>query len=1427
MRAAIANDAVGSVEHGRVLFRRDGESRFSSVPLVDSGNRGWFGTIPAQPDGVVVEYLVEATSSDGAVQRWPRLVDGNAKDPTASSVGRRQALHLFQVDDGFSATPIITGEQNPFYKIIMPKREVSLLRSVAGRSSSNSVYNNRYHGTFVSVDPNGTRVRHLCSMRIRGNGSRSAFPPGLRLSFASDDLWKGVQNINLNSQHPHAQVLGAAIHQVMGFPAARATAVRLTINGEDWTRSGLPQFGHYTWNEVLDSDYVEARFASESDGNLYRGVGQANLNDRGDQVSNYRTYYRKRNHAARDDYSDVMQLCKVLDRNNDTSISEPQFLAEVNEIADIDQWMRYFALDALLCNLEGGFPTGRGDDYAMFRGGDGRFRLLPYDLDSILGRGEPGEDLTKSIFSYGNTRGLRRLFKNPEVIRLYFRHIRDFVETSYRPEVINRIIDEVLGSWVPASEIEEIKAFVPRRIAAVLGQIEGYTVAGSTLEYAGGFHRTKRPGFLLYGRFDPSEVVEVRVNGRSPSRVDLRAGTWTLRATAKDPLVSPGITPVVIEMRGSSGNVVDRAELQVWYDNGKMTEIEGVLPPGESRWDAKSGPYLITGELVVPDGAALHVEAGTSVFFSSSGAMRVSGKLDVAGTESHPVRFAAPVRPGSGDDGSVTWRGIVLDGAEPCSIAHAGIDGVDGASNVLDVTDTAISLRKVAFGRAAGKAIVARNAEIRVADCKFVSAREFVSTAGGVVVIEDSEFGEPSGEYSVVVGGLSEMPARVKGNTFSGGGSGGGIRLETDAVVTKNLFGSGSSTAEAAVVTANLAEVVVAGNGFLGWKAAISVGGKGRSVFEKNTLRFCSEAPLSGDTRAVEVSANLVAPAGAQIAFRQPDSAWPAGGRKASWELLELNEPDSVTSGAHLPLLAVHGVPPTGKSAPAPREVTFRYPGGKGFRLIGSGDALEVVGRFTAKCTVNDGSRIGVEVIDLTGAKIAFPDAASWETHAGHKEVMISEVLAVNRNSYAGNNRGCDAVELYNYGATEIDLGGYSLTDDPADRDKFVFPSGALIASHGYAVVELGVRDAVGKSLEAEFGLNRAGEQLLLYAPGSSDSTDPIDSVRFGRQIADFSIGRVGSQWQLCKPTLGEPNKPVRVAGARSVRLNEWLAAGGSGTTEDFIELRNTASIPADVSGCGLTDNISNAPFRYKFASLSYIPADGIEAFYATGKLRVGQLDFKLSDDGEVLGFVSADGAAIDWVAFKPQGAGRSQGRDASGNLVSYSIPSPGTVLAAQAIGSTGVLAESLRFAEIHYNPEGDGDSEFLELVNLGTRALDLSGVRVAGGVDFVFQEGAALDPYERLVLVRDRKAFQMAYGDVVAPVGEYSGKLSNGGEKLRLESPGGIPIQQLEFSDKWHKITDGGGKSLEAKVLSATVKNWSRKKAWRAGDTVGGTPGQ
>ena len=67
-------------------------------------------------------------------------------------------------------------------------------------------------------------------------------------------------------------------------------------------------------------------------------------------------------------------------------------------------------------------------------------------------------------------------------------------------------------------------------------------------------------------------------------------------------------------------------------------------------------------------------------------------------------------------------------------------------------------------------------------------------------------------------------------------------------------------------------------------------------------------------------------------------------------------------------------------------------------------------------------------------------------------QVIISEFSAANYSlGVAGDNE--DFVEFFNLGPTEVDLGGYFLSDNPDNPDMFEIPNGTTIASGGYLII--------------------------------------------------------------------------------------------------------------------------------------------------------------------------------------------------------------------------------------------------------------------------------------------------------------------------------------------------------------------------------------
>jgi hypothetical protein len=67
-------------------------------------------------------------------------------------------------------------------------------------------------------------------------------------------------------------------------------------------------------------------------------------------------------------------------------------------------------------------------------------------------------------------------------------------------------------------------------------------------------------------------------------------------------------------------------------------------------------------------------------------------------------------------------------------------------------------------------------------------------------------------------------------------------------------------------------------------------------------------------------------------------------------------------------------------------------------------------------------------------------------------QVKINEYSASNSGGAILDNTGdnSDWVELYNTTATAVNLGGWSLSDNPANLNKYTIPSGITISPNGF-----------------------------------------------------------------------------------------------------------------------------------------------------------------------------------------------------------------------------------------------------------------------------------------------------------------------------------------------------------------------------------------
>jgi hypothetical protein len=144
-------------------------------------------------------------------------------------------------------------------------------------------------------------------------------------------------------------------------------------------------------------------------------------------------------------------------------------------------------------------------------------------------------------------------------------------------------------------------------------------------------------------------------------------------------------------------------------------------------------------------------------------------------------------------------------------------------------------------------------------------------------------------------------------------------------------------------------------------------------------------------------------------------------------------------------------------------------------------------------------------------------------------------------------------------------------------------------------------------------------------------------------------------------------------------------------------------------------------------------------------------------------------------------------------------------------------LLDGLRITEMMYHASAGSSYDYIELQNVGETTLDLVGVRLSDGIDFTFGQ-MLLEPGRYIVLVKNLTAFRSTYGTGVNVAGEYSGNLSNAGERiiLSLQLPLDVAILRFEYTDTWYPTTDGDGSSLAINDPLTHPASLSLSESWR-----------
>lgn len=195
-----------------------------------------------------------------------------------------------------------------------------------------------------------------------------------------------------------------------------------------------------------------------------------------------------------------------------------------------------------------------------------------------------------------------------------------------------------------------------------------------------------------------------------------------------------------------------------------------------------------------------------------------------------------------------------------------------------------------------------------------------------------------------------------------------------------------------------------------------------------------------------------------------------------------------------------------------------------------------------------------------------------------------------------------------------------------------------------------------------------------------------------------------------------------------------------------------------------------------------------------------GRID--ISDAIALLGFLfSADGAVVP-------GAG---------------LPGPDVTCDGLDCADSPDEIPGVLISEIHYNPpDGLVEREFVELYNRTGQDVNIGGFHFTNGITFSIPEETVIPAGGFVVIAKDTGTYRRLRDAQV--LGPYEGRLSDGGERLTLES-GDCFSETVRFDDRapWPLGPDGYGPSLERIDYLSPADD---PHSWRASGANRGTAG-
>lgn len=539
--SVVAQDPQG-VASCSLWWAANGGSWSNSV-MISSGDGVYTGLLPALPSATVVQFYVEATDGLGDVSTYP------ARGPDSRA--------LYKVNDGQAALGL--GHN---IRIIVTPADTALLFAETNLMSNDNI------GATVVCDEQ--RPYYDMGLRLKSS-ERGRIDParvGFHLEFNRDDLFRGVHPVMLidrsgvngtfgqseilvkhmmNHAGGFAQVYNDLCHVIAPQSIETGPAIFFPRFEDEFLSTQYPDGASgplfeyellYFPLTTLDGTPTGYKLPNPDD------IIGVDISDRGDDKESYRYHYIIKNNREVDDYSRLIDLCKVF------SLTGPALNAQSQRVMDVDQWMRAFVMESL-CGVNEIYNSPGDDNFhnvlLYVRSSDQKVVTFPWDMDWCFVL-EPQLPLV-------GERNLSKIINLPQNLRIYYAHALDIIASTYNPTYMASWVSH-FNSFCPGQDFSSILPYIDARSTFARQTLARYSTNAFALSSTNEFS-TGSDLITLTGTA-PVQVRTILINGLAYPVTWVSITNWSLSLA-----LNPGTNVFQIQGYDMRGNILSNAALSV------------------------------------------------------------------------------------------------------------------------------------------------------------------------------------------------------------------------------------------------------------------------------------------------------------------------------------------------------------------------------------------------------------------------------------------------------------------------------------------------------------------------------------------------------------------------------------------------------------------------------------------------------------------------------------------------------------------------------------------------------------------------------------------------------------------------------------------------------------------------------------------------